>query len=745
MADELRVTQNAAEAIVQGESEVQVTQNAAEVVATTPEADVPLIVTQNATEPIVLFNPPILQITQNGVDIVIKPMEDEPPPPPETTLENCDLLLEVFNDDRETVRWSAATSFIYSNPFLVMPDRYAEQEIDPATGSATLGTVTCTIVDSPDEPGDQDGGFLTGKLAYQVIADIAGRRARLLRAIGEEDATLEVVIDGVAGTPRMDSSYAAFAFEIRDTREVERKIRCFDGSIESTNALFPYGVTEPYGLNPETGDYLLEAVVPLTATFMQNPGDFPNVSTGSMDLSGIPGSDRTIPLSVFQAMTGQVVEDGPIVFGVPQYQRVRFPNLTVLWRAAGSGDPWSVIDGAHLILDTKAAFLRYNLGVVTTDLGDGLVRLENLAFGDDRIAPSGINPPAFPPDPEAALPAHGQSIDFLVLSGGPASNDNPFHIEGLTAGQFAKNVYDGVYSARDENGQIVPQGIRYDTAALLAMTEPIRLRVTEPITDARDWLEKYIYAPTGWIPALDRFGRISPVSQEPPDDIFGLPLIYDAITEPAPDWDAGDRIVNIVRFIHYRDYKPDDPENAETLDGLAVAKSPNAAGEIHEFQDPVSHNIRLYGTQVLEFDGRAFRAIGDPQGRPVLEGGLSAELGFQLATDRGTILLARYAFGAPVMVVNVRREFTPTLRAGSWVRVWLSWFPDYVTNRRGLICLAQIVALGDLDCVWRRVTMEQVVPLALYDVDDDLREALLTGKTGKILLGKSGQPLTANF
>jgi hypothetical protein len=93
----------------------------------------------------------------------------------------------------------------------------------------------------------------------------------------------------------------------------------------------------------------------------------------------------------------------------------------------------------------------------------------------------------------------------------------------------------------------------------------------------------------------------------------------------------------------------------------------------------------------------------------------------------------------------VRREYTPTLRAGSWVRVWLSWFPDYVTGERGLIALCQVVAIGDLDCVWRMVTMEQVIPLSLYDVDDDLRSALLVGKTGKFLTGKSGLPLTSTL
>jgi hypothetical protein len=745
-----RVTQDGAEFVVQADDpSLEVTQNAAEAIVLLPEDTSALQVTQNAAEPLVLFNPSPLRVTATGLDIFLKPLPEEPPPPPETTLEACDLILQVFNDDRETIRWSAATSLIYSNPFLVMPDRYAEQELDAATCSASLGTVTCTVVDYPQEPGDQDGGFMTGKLAYQALADIAGRRSRLLRAIGEQpETTLEVVIDGVAGTPRMDPSYAAFGFDIRDWREVERKIRCFSGSTDAAMGYLPNKVLHVYGFNPDTNQYILSAAPVIQGTFVQDASRFPNPSTGSVDVTGWTAADRTIPLAVHQQLFGQTTESSPEVFLVPLWERVRFYNVTVWWRVAGSGDPFSIIDGAHLVLDMKAGYPRYNLATVTTDLGNDLVRVDTVSFGDDRIAPAGTTvAPYSPVDPEAALPPDGTLIEFQLIHTGLPSTDIPVLIDGiaenLTAGQFAKNVYDGLYSARDPDGNVVPTGIRYDEDALLQMTDIIRLRLFEPITDARDWLEKYIYAPTGWIPALDRFGRISPVSQTPPDDIFSLPLIWDAITEPAPDWDAGRRIVNIVRFTYPRDYVPFNPDDVETGDGLADIDV------VLEFQDPVS--VDRHGPQIVELDGRAFRAIGTtgdgasiPDGNP-LSAGLTAELGYQLAQDRQLNLLPRYSLGAPMFTLNVRREFTPTLRAGSWTRVWLSWLPDYVTNRRELIALCQVVAIGDLDCVWRRVTFEQVLPLGLYEPGEDVRAALLIGKSGKILTGNTGNPLIATF
>ena len=92
-------------------------------------------------------------------------------------------------------------------------------------------------------------------------------------------------------------------------------------------------------------------------------------------------------------------------------------------------------------------------------------------------------------------------------------------------------------------------------------------------------------------------------------------------------------------------------------------------------------------------------------------GGYEHEQGFQLAEARRLHVFNRYALGAPTVTVNVRRSGLATVRAGDWVVLNLSWFPDYVTARRGLLALAQITALADLDCAWRRVTAEIVTPL----------------------------------
>jgi hypothetical protein len=141
----------------------------------------------------------------------------------------CTLLLTVYEDDRSTVLWEVGTSPAHAYPYLVEPDHYQEQEIDVAAGSATLGTVGVTVIDPATIPGDQDSGWLTDKLALLGLPNIAGHRCRLVRFISDA-LGYQVVADGPASAVRLDASYSAYSWDIRDTRETERKVRAFDDS-----------------------------------------------------------------------------------------------------------------------------------------------------------------------------------------------------------------------------------------------------------------------------------------------------------------------------------------------------------------------------------------------------------------------------------------------------------------------------------------------------------------------------------
>lgn len=142
-------------------------------------------------------------------------------PPP------CSVTLTIYDDDRVTPLWEVGTSPGHPYPYLCLPENYSEQQIDIAGGHATIGTVGYAVIDPPLVAGDQDGGWMTAKLARLGLGDILGRRTRMMRFI-DDVLGYQVIQDGPAGPPRMDSSYAAFSGNIRDTRETERRIRCFD-------------------------------------------------------------------------------------------------------------------------------------------------------------------------------------------------------------------------------------------------------------------------------------------------------------------------------------------------------------------------------------------------------------------------------------------------------------------------------------------------------------------------------------
>jgi hypothetical protein len=243
----------------------------------------------------------------------------------------------------------------------------------------------------------------------------------------------------------------------------------------------------------------------------------------------------------------------------------------------------------------------------------------------------------------------------------------------------------------------VPTGIRYDEDALLAMKEPVLLRVTEPVKDIRDWAEQHIYAPLGYAPALDNDGRISPVNDEP--DYYDATIIDNEITEPVPDWAAGERVYNDLTYQYPRYFVP-SAGTVEAVDGILVRDV------IVRYVDEQS--IERHGEQVVDYDGIAFGAIGD--------GGAAAtgtERGAALAQGRYERVFLRYRGGAELIRVPVMREVSAHLRAGSWVACDLSWMPNTDIGRRGLLWGGQVIGVHDLDCAWRELLIERA------DMPDD--------------------------
>lgn len=499
-------------------------------------------------------------------------------------------------------------------------------------------------------------------------------------------------------------------------------------------SLVPDELLEGYGEDASLPDgWLIRPAEPLRGRVVRE-GLYPSPAIIRVHVGASEFPIQTRRLLIWQSAYDAILGGIGRAKGLTSFLIHPNPAFVFRWRAQGSSDAWKEVPGTYLGV---------SLSTTASTVTSGARVVGQVIIKDFRLDPTSVYYDAGAPD----LPGDTDIIEFFLIGTMPPDELHPLIIEGVAAGQVVKNVYDGIYSERDSNGDVVPTGIRYDSAALALMTTPVRIRLTEPVDDARDWLEKFIYAPTGYIPALDNEGRVSPVSQVAPTEIAGLPVIYGDITEVVPEWRAGNRIINVVRFHYQRDYSigvpdPPPPVTGETRQNLIEGRD-----VLVQFRDEFS--IARHGEQALELDGECFRAIGrniaddgdtevapeslhprrrkikrqlvvplteEPIVRPgavvvPVSGDVEDEVGWILAQHRGAAILPRWGYGAPTMRVPVMRSATFTLRAGSFVALDLSWFPDYVTRRRGVTeTLAQIVAIGDLDCAWRQITVE-VVPL----------------------------------
>ena len=508
-------------------------------------------------------------------------------------------------------------------------------------------------------------------------------------------------------------------------------------------SLVPDELLEGYGEDPALPDgWLIRPGIPLSGLVVRH-AFYPSPAVVQVHVGATVFPDQIRRLLIWQAAYDAVIGGigrAALLGGLPHVGEGN-PQFVFRWRLQGSSDPWTEVPGN---------VMGVSLSTTPSTLTEGAVVVGQVIIEDRRLDPAeSVYDPTV-----ADLPAEDDVIEFFLIGPIPPDELHPVIVEGITAGQFAVNVYAGLYSARDPiDGTVIPTGIRYDEPSFAQMTDLVRIRLDKPIEDARDWLEKHIYAPTGWCPALNSLGQISPVSQVAPTDATGLTVITDAVTEPTPDWDAGQRVINVIRFNYPRDYIVGNPDPDPPTDQVVRQNLIGQRDVVLEFRDEAS--ITRHGEQPIEISGEAFRAIGlvadaaaeetaDPgafqfsgttklskfilgvAGQPTTQqpivrsavlvlpvsGDVADEVGYQLFLLRQIHVLNRYTLGAPGISIPVMRAFIPDHRCGDWVVLDLSWLPDYITQRRGLQTLAQIVALGDLDCAWRRLLVEQVIPVA---------------------------------
>lgn len=628
---------------------------------------------------------------------------------PPTEYDPCTVLLEVYEADGETVAWEVATDRAHDFPYLLFPSNYGSREIDPVTGAASIATVDVTIADVAQTPGDQSTGFVTERLA-----GIFGRRCRLRRFISAELGWY-VIADGPAGGPRLSETYAGYTFAIRDTREGERRLRAFNRG--GTCAIVPVGPVSPFGDDGE-GNFLNPGVTPIVGKTLIQFSSSTGAWIGRILFNELYDFTTT-PGTTYMPAYLEVSDDGEeSLKSIDNGVRRWFPNADILWRIAGSEGPWNVSRP-----DAPSLF-NERLGDTVPAVIEGTTRvargLNSLLFWHTEDGP----PEGFPDEDDVEL-------EVILRHRGPATEDLPYYYEGNLGDLLAKLYTRELERAPDLGGDFYdPQGlddppassfgggVRFDEAAVAALTTPIVLRATEAVDDGRDWAESHLYAPAGFIPSIDNEGRISPVSRARPSTIDG-PEINGAIAEPAPDWNAGERIVTAVRYNYRRYFVPGPLAGIEVgLDGIGVRDVSI------EFRDPEAearHNEHL-----VEYDASVFGAIAKAATSSIDPGGLPVpgvpEVAAILAADARYEVLERYRNGAPAFRVAVRRADVPTLRDGDYCPAELSWLPDLEAITRGLdVEAVQVLQIEGLDCEWLTLLLEvtPVVAIPGYDFDGE--------------------------
>lgn len=603
--------------------------------------------------------------------------------------------LTIYGDDDETPLTVLTTDPAGDHPHLKHPGPMAESEIDLLRGRGHIGQENMEVVDVPTTPGDQSTGYLTSLLANAAgESALTGRRA--LHEVDRGDGFVEV-LDGVIWNITL-VRLPTYRIEIRDIRERERRRVLFE--ITNTATVVPRGVLGGYG-EPYPGapgvDWLVPPTRPLVATFTlagsrRGYFDFAGETSGVKPLLVTPEivlSDAQMEVLNDSTRDREVTRPGTAVRSIR-----RFNRIAVLWRTS----PGAYTEVRHPLADTLDAVLAplgsknftYQRGQAQTLLRNGqrvevtyLKRLSLVVEDGD----------------ESLLPPEGD-VEVIIRYDGPVSGTWPLHIEGMTDGEFLQACYDGDFSNESPR-------IRYDETAVLGFERPMRARITEPVEDMRDWLEKNWYAPRGAAPAIIG-GLVTPVRYEIPPEDEELPQLDATNCRPIPGWSHGiEDAVNVVSVKYRRDAAApylDDPLGVVGAGDRIVTREVEA---VYRYQT----SIDLIGEKPLEIETELFRSIAGPEGEPV-SGDVTDEIGHQLASERAVQATDRFLYGGQRITCKAMRADSDVeaLRVGHWVLAAASWWPDYGTGERGANRLVQVVSRQDQDPAWTRLGLEDAGP-----------------------------------
>lgn len=557
--------------------------------------------------------------------------------------------LTVYDSDDTTPLFTVSTDPAHAQPYLKAPESFPEQEVDFAKGAASIGQMGVEVVDVPQTPGDQTTGYLTGLLAdASGNSQVNGHRALVTQDIG---AGAEPVMDGVVSNVELLDTFVTYRLELKDIRERERKTKAFTNT--TTNTLLPRGVLDGYGVTvpvlATSRLYPIPATVPLVATYHAV-----DANQGRFSIDNL-FDDRLI---LDEAMR-EAIESVKPIDGEPE--TYVFDKWRIRWRAAGTSDPWNLVEQVQHSGSSYAPVPYTLRGGKVLD-----VYANNFVSGD-------------------TLPSDLQSVEFVVQYIGPLTEEWPLHLQDETVGSLLADLYDGVHSTEDPR-------IRYNAAAVAALTTPVRLILKEPVDDLREWAEKNLYPIAFAAPTLNAAGEIAPITYLLPDSSVTPTELDDDNCAPAGGgWSHGSQdAVNVVKVSYKRDFG---------VDGQAFERKVT-------IEHRIQASIDLLGEQELEIESEALRALGTLKGLPIV-GDHTDEVGAQVAAQITRMVTDRFVLGGQYFRLKAMRTDSDVeaLQPGSWCTALVSWMPDYLLDVRGLSRLAQVVSRRNIDAAWCMLTL----------------------------------------
>lgn len=567
---------------------------------------------------------------------------------------NGDIVTPTFSTDPTHAR-----------PYLKRVLDFGESMVDFLAGGSLIGQLSVEIVDAPTDEADQDSGIMTF-----LLAAASGDTALLgVRMVFREGG--EVVFDGVCGPITMPR-LSTFHLQMRDARERERGLKLF--TLATSTCIFPrVGPKEGWGHQTEYDQYdgyvnvgepvmpRIKGVLAQWRDLLALPGPGIGVSGGFLMEHDLAGDDpyRELLLKYGGGVQTFVADSTFLDLGL-----YRFDDVIIEWSA--TGEPGTYV--------SIGPFVSGGLFVIPN-----VFRIEpHRVNGVDGWFVRAIYAVLSEADHYAGLkPDDEQFVYVRVVSNREPNDEVPLYIEERF-GRLLKKCYDGDYTKSET---MVP--VRYDIARMdemIASTPIARARITAPVDDGRTWLQQNVYRPASHAPSI-RNGMVYPLKYELPDENEPLTQLDDTNTIHA-DWAHGpDNVVNQVIVEYEREVVPTNlPQFAKPRTTKVIIERNNLSDSSqrrHGTQPQVIKPVTLRG--VVSESNAFSRTPTDETG-----GLVSARIGHEL--------LRRYTNGAQVVVAECHRTAAvDALQEGDWVIGGWSWLPDYVTRRRGMSRLLQVM------------------------------------------------------